>query len=169
MAASRQEGEIRIHAEKRMSESASVGKTKKTLPASGFLSDKIWGKLFDGASDYQTVLVTFVPTGAECGIAGIGLQRSFNEPEGRGREYSGKQMADTLGAMRGRPFDIAALGGTWHVFKWVINQEDCYQYLRTSAGEMERELDRFAAERVAAARMEQPMHVDTGVRSSGLP
>ena len=30
-----------------MTGSAHVGKTKKKLPVSGFLSDKIWGKLFD--------------------------------------------------------------------------------------------------------------------------
>jgi hypothetical protein len=31
--------------------------------------------------------------------------------------------------MRGRPFESVALGATWHVFKWVINHEDCYKYL----------------------------------------
>ena len=56
-----QEGEIRIHAEKQMSASFHVGKTKKTLPVSGFLSDRIWGKLFDCAADYQSVLVTSFP------------------------------------------------------------------------------------------------------------
>ena len=43
------------------------------------------------------------------------------------------KMADTLAVMRGRPFDPLALGATWHVFKWVINHDDCYQYLGTSA------------------------------------
>ena len=57
-------------------------------------------------------------------------------------------MADTLGVMRGRPFDILAPGGTWHVFKWVINHEDCYKYLGTSPGDMEQQLDSFAAERL---------------------
>ena len=47
--------------------------------------------------------------------------------------------------MRGRPFDALALGATWHVFKWVINHADCYQYLRTSAALMEQQLDGFAA------------------------
>jgi hypothetical protein len=146
--ADQQEGEIRIHAEKRMSESAYVGKTKKTLPVSGFLSDKTWRKLFDGASDYQSVLVAFVPKDAECPIAGIGLQSSFSETEEKGKEHSRKPIADTLSAMRGRPFDISALGGTWHIFKWVTNHEDCYRYLKTSASDMEQQLDRLAAEHV---------------------
>ncbi len=141
-----QHGEIRIHAEKQMSVSAYVGKTKKNLPASGFLNDKVWGKLFDSASDYQTVLVSFVPDGAECPTAGIGLQQSFKEHEGRGITYSDQQMARTLAGMRGRPFDTLALGSTWHVFKWVINQVDCYKQLGTSAKEMEEQLHGFAAE-----------------------
>jgi hypothetical protein len=141
--ADQQEGEIRIHAEKRMSESAYVGKTKKTLPVSGFLSDKLWAKLFDDDSNFQTVLLTFVPKGAECAIAGIGLQHSLAE---RGGEKNHKPIADTLGAMRGRPFEIAP-GGTVHAFKWVINHDDGYKYLGTSSGEMEQQLDRFAAAR----------------------
>ena len=38
-------------------------------------------------------------------------------------------------------------GDTWHIFKWVTNHEDCYKYLGTSAGDMERQLDSFATER----------------------
>jgi hypothetical protein len=139
-----QEGEIRIHAEKQMSLSFHVGKTKKTLPAAGFLSDKIWEKLFDCASDYQSVLVAFVPEGAECAIAGIGLQHSIQEFIGRGKEGFDQQTADTLRAMRGRPFDSLEPGDTWHVFKWVTNHGDCYRDLKTSAADMERQLDSFA-------------------------
>jgi len=140
--AGQQEGEIRIHAEKTMSASAYVGKTRKNLPVSGFLNDKTWGKLFDSSSDYQTVLVTFVPKDAECAIAGIGLQHSFKTHEDRG-----KQISDTLGLMRGRPFDVSEPGGTWHVYKWVANHEDGYQALVTSAGDMGQQLDSFAAAR----------------------
>lgn len=138
------EGEIRIHAEKQMSASCHVGKTKKTLPVSGFLGDRLWGKLFDCAADYQSVLVTFVPKGAECAIAGIGLQHSLKDFGETSKDHD-KQMAETLGAMRGRAFDLLAPGDTWHVFKWVINHADCYRYLGTSARGMESELDSFAA------------------------
>jgi hypothetical protein len=142
--AQQQEGEIRIRAEKRMSESAYVGKTKKNLPASGFQSDAIWGKLFDGSSNYQTVLVTFVPKDAECPIAGVGLQHSRWEQSEEWRPSYEKRLADTFRLMRGRPFDALARGATWHIFKWVINHADCYKYLETSAALMEEQLDAFA-------------------------
>jgi hypothetical protein len=132
-----QEGEIRIQTEKRMSESFYVGKTKKNLPVSGFLNDKAWGKLFDSDGNYQTVLASFIPKGAECAVAGIGLQRSLGEE----RE---NRVADTLGAMRGRSFEVSAFGATWHVFKWVINHHDCYQYLGTSDADTDQQLDDFA-------------------------
>jgi hypothetical protein len=44
--------EVRIHAEKRMTPRAYVGKSRKTLPASAFQRDKTWHKLFDTASNY---------------------------------------------------------------------------------------------------------------------
>jgi hypothetical protein len=142
--AGQQHGEIRIQAEKQMTGSAYVGKTKKNLPVSDFLSDKLWGKLFDCASNYQTVLVNFIPKDAECPIAGIGLQQSFKKTPGMGHVYSDKQIADTLGLMRGRPFDALPVGGTWHVFNWVINQSGCYKHLETSTRDMEQQLDSFA-------------------------
>ena len=77
--ANQRQGEIHIHAEKQMSESAYVGKTKKNLPVSDFLRDKSWAKLFDHAGNYQTIFVNFVPTGGDHPVAGIGLQHSFKE------------------------------------------------------------------------------------------
>ena len=143
--ADRQEGEIRIYAEKQMTMSFHIGKTKKTLPVSDFVRGGMWGKLFDCASNYQSVLVAFVPKGAECAVAGAGLQHSLNELIGSGKKDHDTQTADTLRAMRGRFFDSCAPGSTWHVFKWVTNHADCYRYLGTSAADMERQLDRFAA------------------------
>ena len=69
-----QSGEIRLHAEKRMTERAYVGKSRKTLPMSAFLRDKAWLKLFDVGGNYQTVLATVVPQGADYPIAGVGVQ-----------------------------------------------------------------------------------------------
>ena len=129
-----------------MSTAAYVGKTKKTLPVSDFLDDKLWGKLFDDAANYQTVLVNFFPPNGDHPIAGIGLQHSFKRHEEKRTEYSEQQMAKTLTTMRGRPFDPLPPGGTWHVFMWVINHHDCYKLLGTSATEMEQQLDTFAAQ-----------------------
>ena len=44
-----------------MTERAYVGKSRKTLPVSAFQRDKTWHKLFDHASNYQTVLASFFP------------------------------------------------------------------------------------------------------------
>jgi hypothetical protein len=145
--AGQREGEIRIHAEKQMSAAAYVGKTKKTTPVFDFLEDKLWGKLFDDPANYQTVLVSFVPQNNDHPVAGIGLQHTFKRHEEKRTEYAEQQMAKTLSAMRGRPFDPQSPGGTWHVFKWVINHQDCCQSLGTSATEMEQQLDTFAAQR----------------------
>jgi len=146
--ADQQEGEIRILAEKRMSVSAHVAKTKKNLPVAGFLSDKTWGQLFECASNYQTVLVTFVPRDAECAVAGIGLQHSLAELGEKWSESYANKLANTLRVMRGRQFNPLTLGATWHVFKWVINHADCYQYLESSASDMEKQLDGFATEQL---------------------
>jgi hypothetical protein len=57
-----------------MTPRAYVGKSQKTLAISQFQRDKNWLKLFDTASNYQTVLVTIFPRDAEYPIAGVGLQ-----------------------------------------------------------------------------------------------
>ena len=136
-------GEIRIHAEKRMTPRAYVGKTRKTLPLSAFQRDKTWHKLFDPASNYQTVLATIFPNDAEYPIAGVGLQVGLEQYPEQWRAHYEQQMADTLSKMRGRPFDTAPVVNTVHVFNWVLNHADCYRYLGTSIGDMKDRLDDF--------------------------
>ena len=141
-----QTGEVRIHAEKRMTERAYVGKSRKTLPVSAFPRDKAWHKLFDTASNYQTVVATFFPTDADYPIAGVGLQVGLEQYPEQWREHYEQQMADTLSKMRGRPFDRAPVVNTVHVFNWVLNHADCYNYLGTSIGDMKDRIDDFAAQ-----------------------
>ena len=129
-------GELRIHAEKRMTEKAYVGKTRKTLPVSGFERDKAWRKLFDTASNYQTVLTTIVPTDADYPIAGVGLQVGLEQYPEQWRAHYEQQLADTLSKMRGRPFERAPVVNTVHVFNWVYIDADCYKYPGTSNGGM---------------------------------
>lgn len=140
-----QTGEVRIHAEKRMTERAYVGKSRKTLPASSFQHDKMWRKLFEAAGNYQTVLATIVPRDAEYPIAGVGLQVGLEHHPEQWREHYEQQLADTLSKMRGRPFERAPVVHTMHVFNWVLNHDDCYKYLGTSIGDMKDRLDDFAA------------------------
>jgi hypothetical protein len=106
----------------------------------------LWGKLFDDSANYQTILLNYVPQNGDHPVAGIGLQHSFKRHEEKRTEYFEQQMAKTLTTMRGRPFDPLPPGGTWHVFTWVINHQDCYERLGTSASEMEQKLDTFAAQ-----------------------
>ena len=141
-----QTGEVRIHAEKRMTEKAYVGKSRKTLPVSAFPRDKAWHKLFDTASNYQTVLATFFPTDADYPIAGVGLQVGLEQYPEQWREHYEQQMADTLSKMRGRPFDRAPVVNAVHVFNWVLNHADCYSYLGTSIDDMKDRIDDFAAQ-----------------------
>jgi hypothetical protein len=141
-----QTGELRIRAEKRMTERAYVGKSRKTLPVSAFQRDKTWHKLFDTASNHQTVLVTIFPNDAEYPIAGVGLQVGLEQYPEQWREHYEQQVADTLSRMRGRPFERAPVVNTVHVFNWVLNHADCYGYLGTSIGDMKDRLDDFAAQ-----------------------
>jgi len=140
-----QTGEVRIHAEKRMTAKAYVGKTRKTLPASAFNRDKAWQKLFDTASHYQTVLASVFPRDAGYPIAGVGLQVGLELEQERWREHRQQRMADTLSKMRGRPFETAPVVNTVHVFNWVLNHADCYGYLGTSIGDMKDRIDGFAS------------------------
>src|SRR5262245_45808201 len=141
-----QTGEVRIHAEKRMTEKAYVGKSRKTLPVAAFQRDKTWQKLFDTASNYQTVLATIVPKDAEYPIAGVGLQVGMERHQDQWREHYEQQLAETLSRMRGRPFQKAPIVNTVHVFNWVLNHDDCYGYLRISIGDMKDRLDDFVAQ-----------------------
>lgn len=139
-----QTGEVRIHAEKRMTAKAYVGKSRKTLPVSAFERDKTWHKLFDLDSNYQSVLVSIFPGNAEYPTAGVGLQAGLEQYPEQWRAHHEQQMADTLSKMRGRPFERAPIVNTIHVFNWVLNHDDCYRYVGTSIGDMKDRLDEFA-------------------------
>jgi hypothetical protein len=149
--AEQQNGEVRIYAEKKLPERVfKPSKTKKNLPINAFLQGQAWGRLFDSTNNYQSVLVAFFPKDSERAVAGIGLQYSheshyFLDHLMPGREYA-KQMAKTLTVMRGRPFAEEAYRSTLHAFQWITNHANCYEYLKTSAGDMVQQIDRFAAE-----------------------
>ena len=144
-------GEIRLRAERHMTETLHVGKLKKTWQAAAVLDDKAWGKLFDYSNDYQAVVIGFVPPGAEFPVAGMGLHYSLRaasrmarNPELEWNEYNQQMMALTPGKMRGRKFDGLMSGHTLHVFNWVIARDTCYQYLETSVADMKRKIDALA-------------------------
>ena len=140
-----QSGELRVHAEKQMTPRAYVGKSRKTLPLSAFERDKTWSKLFDHAGNYQTVLATIVPAGADYPIAGIGLQVGMEQQQEQWRAQYEQQQADTLSRMRGRTFDAAPSVNTVHLFNWILNHAECYGYAGTSIEDLKGRLDSFAA------------------------
>jgi hypothetical protein len=146
-------GEIRLHAERQMTEKLHVGKLKKTWPAASVLHDKAWARLFDRDNDYQGIVIGFVPEGGEFPVAGMGLHCSLRptswnagNPGQRRDEYRQLLMALTLGKLRGHRSDGVKLGATVHVSNWVIAHDACYEYLETSAADMKRKLDTLAAE-----------------------
>jgi len=150
-------GEIRLQAERHMTESFHVGKVKKSWPTASALADKAWRKLFDYESGYQTVVARYVPEGAEFPCAGIGLSYSLRDRKTASKvghpgevgwsEYNEQLMALTLGKMHARSFDGVICGETLHLCNWVINHDQCYRYLETSIDKMKGSLDVFAGER----------------------
>jgi hypothetical protein len=149
-------GEVRIRAERQMTETFHVAKMKKAWPVASVLDDKAWGKLFDYGNEYQAVVIEFVRAGAEFPVAGMGLNYSLRprktaskgdgDPDLEWNEYNEQVMALTLGKMRGRKFDGITRGHTLHVFNWIINHDECYKYLETSVNDMKGKIDALAAE-----------------------
>ena len=140
-----QSGELSIRAEKQMTGRAYVGRSQKTLPLSDVLQDRAWRKLFDHASNYQTVLAPIFPEHAAYPIAGVGVQVGLEHYPEQWRAHYEQQLADTLSKMRGREFEKAPVARTVHVFEWILNHPDCYSRLNTSIDEMKNRLDDFAS------------------------
>jgi hypothetical protein len=144
-------GEVRIRAERQMTETFRVAKIKKAWPVVSVLDDKVWGKLFDYGNEYQAVVIEFVQAGAEFPVVGMGLnyslrQRKTTSPDLEWNEYNEGVIALTLGKMRGRRFDGVTQGHTLHVYNWIINHNACYQYLETSINDIKGKIDAVAAE-----------------------
>jgi hypothetical protein len=48
--------------------------------------------------------------------------------------------------MRGRKFAGVTHGDTLHVYNWIVNHDECFQYLETSVDDMKEKMDAFVAE-----------------------
>jgi hypothetical protein len=148
--------EIRLSAERQMTETFHVGKLKKSGSATSLLADKAWARLFDEHNDYQAIVVEFIREGAEFPFAGMGLHGSLRrrgagagasgDPDAEWSEYHARLLALTLGKMRGRSVADVTSGHTLHVFDWIINHDDCHRYLGTSIDDMKTALDVFATD-----------------------
>jgi len=146
--------DIRIQAERFMTESFHVGKVKRTLPAGTVLGDKAWAKFFDEPGEYQALICELMPSGAEIPIGGVGFYFNLRDLRMRGAKsaddaiaYLEQMMARTLGKMRGREIAPVPVGDAVHVFEWVVNREECFEALGSSISLMQVRLDELAAAR----------------------
>lgn len=146
-------GELRLRAERQMTESFHVGKVKKDMPLASALSGKAWAKCFDESQDYQAVVAEIVPDGALFPIAGTAVYASLSNrryaapgTEAEVADYQEHLTALTLGAMRGRAFEAVPHGDTLNVCNWAIDHASCFGYLETSGEDMRRRLGAFVAE-----------------------
>jgi hypothetical protein len=147
-------GEVRVRAERQMTEAFHVGKMKKQWPAASVLADKAWARVFDGANAYQAIVVEFMPAGAEFPIAGMGLHGSLRIRKAAGAveldpwadDHNAALLALTLRKMRGCNVSELPQGNTVHLFNWVINHADCLRHLDTTLDDVQARLDALASE-----------------------
>ena len=146
-----QSGELRLRAERQMTEAGSVTKLRKSWPLGEAQRDKAWAKLFDGAQDYQAVAIDVIPEGGEIPIAGLGLSATMRQrrqdpvaPDGEASVTS-ELLAMTLSKMRGRPFAPVPPGKAIHLYRWVTNHPACHAFAGTSLTGMKQTLDELAA------------------------
>ena len=60
-----------------MSPSFNISKTTRTLPLAGLTRDKLWSRLFDEETDYQTIIVGLAYSDAPHAHAGVTVQASL--------------------------------------------------------------------------------------------
>ncbi|MFL5267834.1 MAG: hypothetical protein ACJ8AH_14760 [Stellaceae bacterium] len=147
-------GEVRVRAERQMTEAFHVGKMKKEWPAASVLADRAWARLFEVGNAYQAIVVECMPAGAEFPIAGMGLHRSLRIRKAAGAvgldaavdDYDAALLAMTLSKMRSRTVSEVAQGHTVHLFSWVINRAECLRHLNTTLDDLKARLDALAFE-----------------------
>jgi hypothetical protein len=145
-------GEVRAHAERRMTASLSVGKVRKSCPAAVLLADKAWAKFFAEVGEYQSIVLEYRPERAEFPVAGCGLAFPVLDPDyaapsrggGPSNDYAAHMTALTLGKMRGRDFTATPPGRAAHVHEWAIDRPEIGAMLMDSAEGMAARLDAFA-------------------------
>jgi hypothetical protein len=149
-----QGGELRLRAERQMTETAHVGKTRKTWPLRDALRDKAWAKLFDAESDYQAVTIELIPEGAEIPMAGLGLHATMvgsrrvaarlKQSPDQAADYNDRLLHQTLAKMRGHTVPATTPGETMTLHSWVVNHPAGHAFAHTSPQAMKQQLNAFA-------------------------
>jgi hypothetical protein len=78
-----------VHTQKHMSPSSNISKTTRTLPLAELTRDKLWPRLFDEETDYQTIAIGLGRPDAPHAHAGVTIQASL-------RGFAGILGSDTL-------------------------------------------------------------------------
>jgi hypothetical protein len=79
-----------VHTQKHMSPSFKISKTTRTLPLAELTSDKLWPRLFDEATNYQTITIGLMRTGTLHAHAGVTIQASLR---GFSRIFGGSTLS----------------------------------------------------------------------------
>jgi hypothetical protein len=66
-----------VHTQKHMSPSFNISKSTKTLPLAELTRDKLWPRLFDQETDYQTITIGLARPDAPHAHAGVTIQASL--------------------------------------------------------------------------------------------
>ena len=66
-----------VHTQKHMSPSFNISKTTRTLPLAELTRDKLWPRLFDEETDYQTITIGLARPDAPHAHAGVTIQASL--------------------------------------------------------------------------------------------
>ena len=66
-----------VHTQKHMSPSFNISKATRTLSLAELTRDKLWPRLFDGETDYQTITIGLTRQGAPHAHAGVTIQASL--------------------------------------------------------------------------------------------
>ena len=67
-----------VHTQKHMSPSFNISKMTKTLPLAELTRDKLWSRLFDVETDYQTITISLARPDAPHAHAGVTIQASLH-------------------------------------------------------------------------------------------
>jgi hypothetical protein len=137
-------GEVRVRAQRQMTEAFHVGKVKKTWPLAALRRDKAWAKFFDAEQRYQSVVLDLVPDGGAFPTAGLGVNLTLAHARGERGADDDFLLALSLRKMRGRDVAAVATGDTAHLFAWCVNHPEPLAWLGVAPDDMRARLDGLA-------------------------
>ncbi len=139
-----------IQTQKHMSASFRVAKSEKTVPLSNAASDKQWPKLFDAASQYQTVMLRVMRAGDLFPVAGFTWQGALRDDLRPDPEQALRHVRDAIApylraADHAHPLDSE--GGTAvAVSAWSLNHPAVFAEMGTTPSRLSQMFDGWMAD-----------------------